>query len=101
MNIFHDSTPSEVVITGMKAVPTGTAEALPSVAIGEMVLKAGDDNAVKVYIGAAGTTLPGGLQPGFELGPGQAVPITVKNLNVWYVIAAATGANVFWIGKRK
>ena len=83
-------------ITGQQAVTT-SAVALPTTTdIIQVVIKANRANAAPVYIGPAGVT----TVTGFELGAGDAIQLTTENMGLLYVIAAAGGNSISWIGKR-
>ena len=85
-----------LLATGQQAVTT-SAVALPSVSAGagdgiEVILSALKANAASVFYGPAGVT----DATGAELPPGASVKFRISNLDLIFVIAAATGNSVSW-----
>lgn len=82
--------------TGQQAV-TASAVALPSVSAGagdgvEVILEALKGNAASIFYGPAGVTDANGA----ELAPGASAKFRISNLDLIFVIAAATGNSVSW-----
>lgn len=73
-----------------------SAAALPNKELpsGGCVLKADDDNAGSIYIGATGVT----TSTGYRLKAGQSVPIAIKNLVTVFAIASQASQKLYILG---
>jgi hypothetical protein len=80
------------ILSGQQAV-TASAAALASNSAANVCVKALASNALNVYLGPSGVT----TSTGMELAPGNAYCVPASNTNLFYVIAASTGASVSWI----
>lgn len=77
------------------SVAASTVYRLPSYTCKSVAIKADDDNANNVYIGAANISADN--LNGYRLDAGQSISLRVGNLNTVYFVADATGQKVHWI----
>ena len=88
-------------LTGQKTVPTGTAEAIGSGVVGEVLVKIHAENTSPVYLGGSvDVTVPGGAAPGLQGSPGDIFTFDVSNLDQVCVISTTAGQGVSYWGKK-
>jgi hypothetical protein len=86
---------AEAIVAGQQAATTSAA-ALPTQAVRQVVLRALQENDGPVFIGPAGVT----TSTGFPLYPGDPpLRVHVENANQVYIVAAAAGPAVAFLGE--
>lgn len=82
---------SGTLASGQQAVTT-TATPLPTGAAGSVSIQNPVGSPQTIFVGNSTVTTANG----FALSAGQSVTLSVKNTNLIYLIAAATGATAAW-----
>jgi hypothetical protein len=83
-------------LSGQITVTTaGTAVQGPSVTGGKFILKAHPDNTDTVWVGNVSGDVAN--TNGFPLDPGEALPVNVPNLNIFYFDADVNGEKICWV----